>query len=218
MQTGVITAPPAGIYCTAGLRSAGGGGIAVIAWNVCGMTVLLDFTAFAWLALLSLMQPPPVFCAALAACLLHESAHFLAMLLLRLKPRSLRISAVGLCLRMQGDALCPLPKLCAVLLAGPAANLAAFRLSGGALDAGNANLTLGLLNLLPFPGTDGGTLLLSLLEALWLTDHPGRIRTAVRRVSLTAAVLLAAAFAAAGVRSISMWGILLYLVLSGTAA
>ena len=68
------------------------------------ITLLLDFTAPAWLAWLSVQLPHSVLMQTLAACLLHECAHLLAMRMVHQKPQSLRVSAAGLCLRMRGDA------------------------------------------------------------------------------------------------------------------
>lgn len=180
------------------------------------ITLLLDFTAPAWLAWLSVQLPHAVLMQTLAACLLHECAHLLAMRLVHQKPQSLRVSAAGLCLRMRGDAVCPSRALCAVLLAGPCMNFlaAAVFYAIGRFGAAGANLSLGLLNLLPFSGTDGGALLAELLSKRLLIRCPERIAPTLRAVGICTALLLAAVFLSAGVRSLSLWGMLIYLTLT----
>jgi Zn-dependent protease len=180
------------------------------------ITLLLDFTAPAWLAWLSVRLPHGVFMQTLAACLLHECAHLLAMRLVHQKPQSLRVSAAGLCLRMRGAAVCPTKALCAVLLAGPCMNFlaAAAFYAVGREGAAGANLSLGLLNLLPFSGTDGGALLAELLSQRLMHSRPERIAPTVRAVSSCTALLLAAVFLSAQVRSLSLWGMLLYLTVT----
>ena len=181
------------------------------------MTLVLDFTAPAWGALLSLMLPRPVLLRTLLAGLLHESAHLAVMRLCRQRPESMRISAAGLCLRMRGEALCPLPQHCAVLLAGPLANALAggICLALGEQPFGYANLSLGMLNLLPFSGTDGGSLLHALLTHALLARAPGRILTVTRAATLLTACLTAGALAAARIGSPPMWTVLLWLTVTG---
>lgn len=185
----------------------------MITVTVFGVTVVTDFTAPAWLALLSLTLPRPVLARTLAACLLHESAHFLAMALLHRRPESLRISAVGLGLRMKAGILCPTAQLVCILLAGIAANASA---AGclyilGMPEAAGTNLSLAVLNLLPFSGTDGGTLLETLLTQHLLTTAPEKINQIMRRVSLGTALLFALLLRAANISSPSLIGMLVFL-------
>ena len=185
----------------------------MLRWMLFQTEVLLDFTAPAWFALLSLMLPAPILMQTAAACLLHESAHFLTIALLHQHPQSLRISAAGISLRIRGDALCPLPVLCAVLLAGPAANLTAafcFFLAG-LPDIFRANLSLGLLSLLPYSGTDCGTLLEALLSHHLLTKAPEHTARILRITALCTSALLTILLLSAGVRNPSLWGMLFFL-------
>ena len=185
----------------------------MISVRLFGTRILLDFTAPAWLALLSLMLPGTVLLRTLAACLLHESAHFLAMALLHRPPDSLRISAVGLYLRIRDDALCPTAPLSCILLAGAAANgLAALGLLFfGMPEAASANFSLAMLNLLPYPATDGGTLLELLLTQRWLTTAPERIGAVLRRVRIGTTLVFGGGLWAAGVRNPPLWAMLFFL-------
>lgn len=185
----------------------------VIAVGLFGTEILLDFTAPAWLALLSLMLPRTVLYRTLAACLLHESAHLLTMAVLHRRPSVLRISAAGLCLHMDADALCPTASLVCILLAGAAANglAAAGLFLCGRYGAASANLSLALLNLLPYSATDGGTLLHFLLTQRCLTQNPERPAAVLRTVSLLTTLLFAAGLYVSGIRNPSLWGMLVFL-------
>ena len=184
----------------------------MICFTLFHMEICMDFTAPAWLALLSILLPERAFLRTLAAALLHESAHFFMLALTHRRAQSLRLTAAGMTLRMQEDALCPLPAMCAVLLAGCAANAAAgavFAFSGLA-DAAAVNTSLALFNLLPFSGTDGGTLLEVLLTHRLLTAAPENIARILRAVSLGTALVLAALLLACGNRNPFLWMMLLF--------
>ena len=185
----------------------------MILMTLAGVEILLDFTAPAWLALLSLMLPRQALYRTAAACLLHETAHILAMRLLHRRPASLRISAAGLCLRMRGDALCPTVPMTLILLAGIAANgaAAAGLYLTGAKAAAYANLSLALLNLLPFPDTDGGTLLELLLSQRLLSAAPERIGRILLVTGAVTALLFAGLLYRAEIVNPSLWGMLVFL-------
>ena len=185
----------------------------MLRWMLLHTEILIDFTAPAWFALLSLMLPARILLQTAAACLLHESAHFLIMALLHRKPQALRISAAGLSLRMYGGILCPVRVLCAVLLAGPAANLTAawIFLRCGLPDVFRANLSLGLLNLLPYSGTDCGTLLEAVLSHHLMTKAPAYTARILQITALCTSVLLTALLLSAGVKNPSLWGIIIFL-------
>ena len=185
-----------------------------------GMELAVDFTAPALLALLSAYLPRAALLQMLSACVLHESAHFLLIALTGQKPAQLRVSAAGLRLTMQRGALCPMGAFCAILLAGAAANLlaaAGFALAG-LPDAAAANLSLALFNLLPYRSTDGGTLLLAALEHRFCASAPELPQRIMRIICIFAAVLLSALLAAAKVRSLSLWGMLLFMTLAELTA
>ena len=185
----------------------------LLIFRVRGLEIAVDFTAPALLALLSLLLAPRALLMTVLACVLHESAHFLAMLLTRCKPLRLTVSAVGFRLTLQGSALCPMPVFCAVMLAGAGANLVAaavFALAG-LPDAAAANLAPALLNLLPFHSTDGGTLLSAVLEHFWLIRRPALPRRMMRLLSAGTAAALGIGMIACGITNPSLWGMLLFM-------
>lgn len=107
-----------------------------------------------------------------AACALHEGGHYLAIRLLGGRVTGLRLTCVGAEMRLSASA--PNVRAFRILtaLAGPAANLAAAaaitRWGEGMGEERylliGLNLSLGLFNLLPIAGLDGGRILRTLLE------------------------------------------------------
>jgi len=187
----------------------------MVRFRFCGITLLADFTAPALLCLMMLMQPQRAVLRLLSACILHETAHFLAAALTGRRPEALRISAVGLCLTLKQPALCPLPAYTVILLAGSAANLAAAAgfFAAGLRNPACVNLALGLFNLLPCRCTDGGTLLHLLLCRMTLRHriNPAQV---MRGISLMTSLLLAAAMLHRGIGNLTLPAMLCFLTAS----
>lgn len=182
--------------------------------KLCGMTLAVDFTAPALLALLSLILPPQALLQTLSACMLHECAHLLAAARRGTCPVLLRISAAGL--RLEMPQLCPPRCFAAILIAGPAVNLMAAAAFGkiGMPDAAAANLSLALFNLLPYRSTDGGTLLHAWLEQLLIQRCPELPSRIMRGISCAATAVLFGLLCAAGIRNPSLIGMLGFMFLS----
>ncbi len=181
-----------------------------------GITLLADFTAPALLCLLMLIQPQSAVLRVLGACVLHESAHFLAAAITGRKPDTLRISAVGMRLTLKQPALCPLPAYACILLAGAAANLAAAfccRIAG-LHQAAAVQLSLGLFNLLPYRCTDGGTLLHLLAERAGAMQSRRVFRAMMHLPALFCSVLSAALLLHCGIRNLPLFAMLCYLTAS----
>lgn len=189
----------------------------MVQFRLAGLTLAVDFTAPALLALAALLLPQEMLLRTLAACLLHESAHFLALALTGQRPELLRISAAGLRLELRAAAICPLHKSILILAAGPAANFlaAALLYAAGVPEGGGANLALALFNLLPYRSTDGGTLLHLLLEHRFLESSPERPQQILRAISFLTTAAAAELLCRAGIRNPSLWAMLLFLLLSG---
>jgi len=181
--------------------------------TVFGMELAVDFTAPALLAFLSLMLPKRTFLHMCAACLLHEAAHFFAMIVLRRRPSLLRVSAAGLHLELKQDAVCPLPVLAAVLLAGAAANFSAATLFFALHmpDAVQAHASLAVFNLLPYRSTDGGTLLCAVLEPRLIRSNPAKLRSVMRTLCILLTASLSALLIAAHSRNLSVWCMILFM-------
>ena len=180
------------------------------------MTIAVDFTAPALLALLLLVLPPHAVMQTVAAGLVHEAAHLIAIAALRRKPLSLRISAAGLQLTAAGTAVMPLRTFAAILLAGPIANLlcAGGFLVSGMHGAAAAHLSLCLFNLLPCRSTDGGTLLYAALEQRFLPHSPELPRRILRLLCTAAVALIALRMYRTGLHNLSLGAMLVYLLLA----
>lgn len=108
------------------------------------------------------------FLAGMAAALLHEIGHVIAILFCKRKVTYFRLSAFGAEIEQADGGNGSLQKDCLIYLLGPFANIVCFFLFW--LFTGNllhpfcvANLALGLINLIPAEPLDGGQAVYSLL-------------------------------------------------------
>ena len=181
-----------------------------------GMSIAVDFTAPALLALLSLMLPEEAVLQTVAAAVLHECGHLLTIVLLHQQPAMLRLSAAGMRLETAGTVLIPLRKFAWILLAGPLANLAAAICfyGSGLQSAAAAHLSLCLFNLLPYRSTDGGTLLFALLEAWLLPRAPERPAQIMRAAAVLTSASLFLGIVLLRLHSPSLAGMVVFMLLS----
>ncbi len=126
------------------------------------------------------------------ACLLHESAHFLAFCYYGCKPQMLHISAVGCNLCGEHLAVYPMRQQAVILLSGVTTNLLAAMvcMQAGFVQAAMWQLATAVCNLLPYRSTDGGTLLYLLLEHTMGDENPHN----VQRIWLVLITLITAGF------------------------
>ena len=119
--------------------------------------------------IMSIFQPAGIFLPSLAGVALHESGHMLAAVLLGIPLRSLDIGAFGASLKVRGS-LISYPKEFLLCAAGPAMNFASAVAAiiyserrGYYSECGEwfiaVSIMLGLLNLIPAEGFDGGRML-----------------------------------------------------------
>lgn len=127
--------------------------------------------------IMMIFQPTGVVLPSLAGAVLHESGHMLAALVLKIPLRSLVIGTYGASLKVRGS-LISYPSEFFLCAAGPAMNflsaLAAAAFSahrGYYTECGewfiSVSLMLGLLNLIPAEGFDGGRMLSVVLSSLF---------------------------------------------------
>ena len=163
----------------------------MICFTVCGIRLRIAFTAPFLLGVLSLALPPEQIKQTLLACGLHEAAHLAAVYLTGQRPDCLTVSAAGMQLTVRRGTLCPLRAYTPILLSGPLMNL----LTGvvchllGMHPAAVCNISLAAFNLLPFKGTDGGTLLRMLLTEK-CTAHAAEAAHTARVFALCSAVMI----------------------------
>lgn len=139
--------------------------------------------------IMSIFQPAGIILPSLAGVILHESGHMLAAVLLGIPLRSLDIGIFGASLKVRGS-LISYPKEFLLCAAGPSMNfisaIAAVIYSdhrGYYSDCGEwfiaVSIMLGLLNLIPAEGFDGGRMLSVVVTSLF---GP---RAAARLISVT---------------------------------
>lgn len=130
-----------------------------------GAQVRLEFTFAAVLCILLVAFPLSIVLYILTAVLLHELGHLLCAAVFHVYPTRVVLSARGVGITMDLGGLSG-PCRFAVALAGPAVNLC-MCVPAALLDFrlwAIVNGIVGLLNLIPIPGLDGGDLLQIVLE------------------------------------------------------
>lgn len=177
-----------------------------------GTTICLDFSFFAAAAWIAVKGGERLFLEILFACLLHELGHLTAMVCFHRRVQSVIFCGAGVTIQPAGDYAAYWQDQI-VLLAGPLANLCfgsillAIR---GICEIGMLHLGLGLFNLMPFSHLDGGSILYAALSALDLL--PDQIEHIRNGISLCFAVGLFCVTFVLGIRNISLYGMVLYLL------
>lgn len=158
------------------------------------------------LALMLVFQPVGIVLPSLGAAVLHESGHMLAALVLGVPLRSLDVGLFGASLKVRGS-LISYPKEFLLCAAGPAMNFvcaaAVCILSehrGYYTECGewfaSVSLMLGILNLMPAEGFDGGRMLSVAVSSIF---GP---RAAARTISMTSFISI-----------VALWMLSVYLLL-----
>lgn len=180
-------------------------------------TVLqLDFSFFAVMALYLLLDESGFGLAALAACAMHETAHFIAMAAFGVPAERVTLFGAGIRITSSRiESAKPLPRsliLSAGCLANFAAAVAFWEL--GEHGASAVNLFTGIFNLLPMGELDGAGLLKMLVIRCCKAEKVDRI---MRLASgLSAAVCAAAVIAAGGSASFTLITTALYFIIVGS--
>lgn len=161
-------------------------------------TVLcLDFSFFAVIALYLLLDESGFGLAALAACAMHETAHFIAMALFGVHLERLTLYGAGIRISSPAAERAKPLQRAVILSAGCAVNLAAalvFRQLGE--EAASAvNLFTGAFNLLPIGALDGAGLLKMIVIRHCRAE---RVDAVMRTVGIASAAVCAGAVIAFG--------------------
>lgn len=157
----------------------------------------LDFSFFAVIALYLLLDESGFGLAALAACAMHETAHFIAMAVFGVSVERLTLYGAGI--RITSSKIEYVKPLCkaVILSAGCIVNFAAafvFR-TVGAYAASAVNLFTGLFNLLPMGELDGAGLLKIAAVRRCRAENIDKV---MRAAGIVSAALCAAAVLAFG--------------------
>lgn len=152
------------------------------------------------LALMLIFQPVGIVLPSLGAAVLHESGHMLAALMLGIPMRSLDIGLFGASLKVRGS-LISYPKEFMLCAAGPVTNflsaaivciLSAHR--GYYTECGewfaSVSLMLGVLNLMPAEGFDGGRMLTVAVSSLFGPRAADRVISFTSFISIVALWML----------------------------
>lgn len=134
-------------------------------FKLCGTVVRLNFTFAAVLCILLIAFPLPVVLCVLTGILLHEMGHLLCAALFHVAPAAIVFSVRGVGITMNLDCLSARRRFW-IALAGPAVNLClgGFTALLGLYTWAAVNGVIGICNLIPIPGLDGGDLLQISLE------------------------------------------------------
>lgn len=110
-----------------------------------------------------------VFLIYLQAIIIHELSHIIMVLLLCEKIRMIKILPCGCSCSLKNQSSIKSWKMILILLAGPLINLIFWRISFFSEGFREANLFLGIFNLLPFFSLDGGNIMkiVAKLIRLW---------------------------------------------------
>lgn len=137
--------------------------------------IIVEFGFFAMFALVFIFASSHsnLLMLAIAACAVHEIGHAFFMIISGEKLMLIRFHAAGIQIKPCRNSLRPYLHDVAVILGGPAFNLAAAlvlhsiaTVSPHCQVFASMNLILGLFNLMPFSNFDGGTFILSVAEYL----------------------------------------------------
>lgn len=130
-----------------------------------------------------------------AAAAVHECAHIIAAMLCGQRLLSVELRGTGILMTPEKNAAAPVRYGAAVLMSGPAANIALWgvlTVLPGHERTAAASLMLGLYNLLPYKQLDGGALL-SLFTCGSLRERETEAVLFVIRLMIPAALLILAA-------------------------
>lgn len=175
-------------------------------------TLCLDFSFFAVIALYLLLDDSGFGLAALAACAMHETAHFIAMAVFGVSVERLTLYGAGI--RITSSKVEYAKPLCkaVILSAGCVVNFAAaivFRIVG-AYAASAVNLFTGVFNLLPMGELDGAGLLKTAAVHHCRAENIDKV---MRTANIVSAVFCAAAvFAFGGALPLTFVTTALYLI------
>lgn len=181
-------------------------------------TVLcLDFSFFAVVALYLLLDESGFGLAALAACALHETAHFVAMALFGVPAERVTLYGAGIRITSSLERV-PLLRRTVILAAGCLANFCAALVFWGLGNIGAfaVELFTGIFNLMPIGALDGAALLKMLVIKRCKAENVDRVMKIASGIS--AIIVVAAVIASGGAASFTLITTALYIIiLSGTA-
>lgn len=178
--------------------------------------IFVEFSFIAVCAVLSSVGDADILMYGFLAVILHEMAHLTAMVILGMKLKSITFYGCGI-------RICPEQVLCSywreviVLLSGPLANILAYiiiRFITGdySSDLANAQLVLGILNLLPCRRLDGGAAICCIISMSEVCIS--RAESILKFVFMFTPLILMTAGFFAGISNFTYYVLMCYLLLS----
>ena len=186
----------------------------MIEWRIAGCRVQISCLFFAAAALLLMSDGGTVTVLGLAASLLHEMGHLVAMPLLGCTPTLLCLGIFGMRVEYPQGVRIGYRRAAAISLAGPAVNYLMAGLFFGPFShaaAGWVHLLLGIFHLLPIDSLDGGQALRSLLLCRISPERAGRVLAVTSAVCLFAVAVLGGAVLWAGGYNFTLLLLAIYL-------
>lgn len=157
--------------------------------------------------------------ASLFAVVIHEMGHLVAMKAVKCAPKEVVFSAAGVLIN--GAAFCSATENVIIAVSGPVTNLiftVLFYFAGVFFDTvllvvfAAVQLILGVINLLPIKGLDGGTVLYFLLQKFG-ANNPNFALTLVSIFTAVAVTVLGAAVAVKNISNPSLLLLGIYLII-----
>ena len=142
-----------------------------MSFKLFGVWIEISVPFAVMIAFLLIMDKTGLMSASLLAVVCHEVGHLAAMKVLKCSPCSIKLSAAGILI--SGSSYCTAKENILVSLSGPFANIITFALFFALgkftgvfylIVISAVQLIVGLMNLLPIIGLDGGTVLYILLS------------------------------------------------------
>ncbi len=182
-----------------------------------GTEIYVSFLFVAVVAFMLCVDRTGLVIPTLLAVLVHETGHLFAMWLTECNPKSIRL--VPASVRITRSFAAAQRKEWLITLMGPAMNLTValvlgvnYHLSGnvGVLEFAVLNVILGLFNLLPVRGLDGGTAVRMILCRYSTPDFAEKVLQIITLITALAALTVGIIFAANGEFNPSVFIVALY--------
>ncbi len=167
--------------------------VCMVEFTLKGVRFRLSLLFPAMVVIMITLDPTALSLWCVAASMMHETGHFIALLAMDGKPKRISMGIFGVRVEQNPAQRLGYAANCVVSLAGPMVNLVSFGVLScftGNEAAALVHLTLGAFNLLPIEPLDGGQALYSLLALRYPEE---KAETAVMLISILTLLPLAAA-------------------------
>lgn len=176
-----------------------------------GIRVCFHFSFFAAVTLLMLWGSGSVALYGMYACLLHESGHLVAMIILRRPVKRLIFYGAGIKLvQGENETLVKFTYQLAILAAGCMVNFVLYAVCGGVFAM--MNLLVGLFNMLPLCSLDGGKIISLCFYRILSYERAVTAEKILRGINIVLIPAAAIAFYLAGAGNFTLYVTLIYLL------